>query len=191
MRTLIVLALVTASSVTGAPRAMQDGAGQAGQRAALLRAHARLYSAVEILMGTATAYSVACKDEKAFTTLMMLDMMMSRALSAKKAVARDLAAAAAVSSPDPSAHELALAVMEELTALSAAVDKVMEPARTCAAFMTAKDNAANLASRSDDGDMTWSAARSHAAINIRRLAEFESASERAAARGLVERTKPR
>lgn len=189
MKTVILAALLLAPFAAFAADGGKTAPDKAKLRGALLLAHAKAFSLVEVLIGAEKAYSIACKDEKAFTTLMMIDMMISRSLETKKSIASDLAAASASAARDAAAHEAAVALVAELGALPSIVEKVMGPAKRCEAFMRDKDLAANKASTDDYGDSTWNAAKMHAGVNVRRLAGFDAAAELKAARALVEKTK--
>ncbi len=185
-----VLLLVSVSFVGPSVISAQDpaGADKTGLRAALGLAYARTYSVAELLIGATKAYSIACNDPKSYTTLMMIDMMLTRALDVKKSIADNLATAVAVAIPDAAAHESATSLVEELSVLPDAVATIMEPAKRCETFMRETDSAADKAS-SDGDDMTWDAARQHSSINILRLAKFDVEAELRSARLIVERTK--
>lgn len=189
MKTEILAVLLLAPLAAFASDAGKTVSGKAKLRDALRLAHAKAFSVTEVLLGAEKAYSIACKDEKSFTTLMMIDMMISHSLKTKKSIASDLAAAAASAAPDAAAHEAAVALVAELGALPSGVAALMAPAKRCETFMRDKDLAANKASTDDYGDSTWSAAAMHAGTNVRRLAEFDAAAELKAARALVDKTK--
>lgn len=157
-------------------------------RSSLSLAYARAYSVCEVLGGAEKAYSIACKDEKSFTHLMMIDLMISYALETKSSIAGDLAAAAAEAAPDAAAREIASALVSELGSIAGSVAKIMAPAKRCEDHMKAKDSALDAADPDGD-DMTWDAARQHASINVRRLGKFDATAEIKAARALVEKTK--
>lgn len=189
MKTAILAVLLLAPRAAFAADAGKAAPDKAKLRGALRLAHAKAFSLIEVLSGAEKTYSIACKDEKSFTTLMMIDMMISHSLKTKKSIADDLAAADASAARDAAAHEAAVALVGELGSLPAVVAQIMGPAKRCEAFMRDKDLAANKASTDDYGDGTWSAAAMHAGTNVRRLAAFDAAAELKAARALVDKTK--
>lgn len=181
MKTLILAALMLAPLGARA-------ADAAKLRSALNSAHAKAYSVCEVLGGVQKAYALACKDEKSFTTLMALDLLISHSLQTKEAIATDLATARAEAAPDQAAHAAALALLKELDAINASLSRVLEPAKRCEEFMVSKD-AARDAADPDGDDMTWDASRLHAGINVRRLRKFDASAEAKTARDLVAKTK--
>lgn len=181
MKTLILAALLFAPLSARA-------ADAAKLRSALNMAFAKAYSVCEVLAGAQKAYSIACKDERSFTTLMALDVMISYSLETKESIANDLAAAKAEAAPDPAAHEAAAALVQELSAIDAGLARIMEPAKRCEDFMKAKDSARDAADPDGD-DMTWDASRQHASINVLRLKKFDASALVAAARAIEAKTK--
>ncbi len=166
-----------------------SAADKAKLRASLRLAHAKAYSVSELLLSVEKPYTVACKDEKSFTTLMMIDMTLLFALETKRSIAAALAAASAAVARDAAAHESALDLVNELASIPGSAAKVAEPAKRCAEFIGAKDDAATEAAPDGRDDMLWSAARMHAGMNVTRLAQFDVADDLKAARALVEKTK--
>lgn len=164
-------------------------AADAGKlRAALNSAYAKAYSVGEVLGGVQKAYSLACKDERSFTTLMALDIILSFSLETKETIAIDLAAAKAEAAPDPAAHAVAALLVQELSAINAGVGRLLEPAKRCEEFMRTKDHA--LDDKHPEGDdMTWDASRMHAGMNVRRLQKFDATALVAAAREIEAKTK--
>lgn len=189
MKAIILAALILAPLSAFAADAGKTAPDRAKLRGALLLAHAKAFSLIEVLAGVEKAYSIACKDERSFTTLMMIDMMISRSLETKRSIMNDLAAASASAARDAAAQEASVALVAELDALPSSVAKAMAPAKRCESFMRDNDGAANKASTDDYGDSTWNAAKMHAGVNVRRLAGFDAAAELKAARALVEKTK--
>lgn len=158
-------------------------------RASLRLAHAKAYSVSELLLSVEKPYTIACKDERSFTTLMMIDMTLLFAFETKRSIAGDLAAAAASAARDAAAHESALDLVNELASIPGSAAKVAEPAKRCAEFIRAKDDAATEAAPDGRDDMLWSGARLHAGMIVTRLTQFDVAAELKAARALVEKTK--
>lgn len=157
-------------------------------RAALNAAYAKAYSVGEMLGGVQKAYSLACKDERSFTTLMALDIVISYSLETKETIAIDLAAAKAEAAPDPAAHAVAAILVKELGAIDAGLARILEPAKRCEEFMRTKDHALDDVHPAGD-DMTWDASRMHAGINVRRLQKFDATALVAAAREIEAKTK--
>lgn len=158
-------------------------------RTSLRLAHAKAYAVSELLLSVEKPYTIACKDEKAYTTLMMIDMTLIFALETKKSIGGVLAAASSGVARDAAAHEIALALVDELSAIPGSAAKIAEPAKRCAGFIRAKDDAATEAAPDGRDDMVWNAARMHAGMNVSRLAQFSVVDELKAARALVEKTK--
>lgn len=181
MKTLILVVLTFAPLSARAADAVK-------LRAALNTAYANAYSVGEMLGGVQKAYSLACKDDKSFTTLMALDIVISYSLETKETIAIDLAAAKAVAAADPAAHAVAAILVKELGAINAGLARILEPAKRCEEFMKAKDRALDDADSEGD-DMTWDASRMHAGINVRRLQKFDATALLAAAREIEAKTK--
>jgi hypothetical protein len=183
-----IMVAAMASMISSAGVAQERaGDDKATLRAQLTLAHGMTYAVNEFLLGSVDIYSLACRNAESYTTLMMVDMILSYALETKQSVAKALETAAAVASSDVAAQATAISVVRELNAIATSVAKVMAPAKRCATFMSEKHTAANNASA--DGDQTWSAARSHALYVVERLDKFDATADIKAAQAIVEKTK--
>ncbi|MDD5303999.1 MAG: hypothetical protein PHS14_12940 [Elusimicrobia bacterium] len=195
MKTRMIAALLLAPLAASAGEAIPVTA-KSQLRGALMMSFAKTYAVNQALLGAESAYGVACRDEKSYTSLMMIDMFLAPALSEKKTISRYLGAAGAPL-PDAAAHQAATALVFQLEQAAKNLAKVMEPAERCKNFMDEKDAAADkialaafdARTSEETNDMTWDAARQHAGINVMRLKEFDVAEELKAARALAEKTK--
>lgn len=190
---IAALLLAPVFAAAGGPAAVT---AESRLRGALMASFAKAYAVDQALLGAGSAYSVACRDEKSYTTLMMIDMFLAPALAEKKTIARSLSAADAPR-PDAAAHQAATALVSQLESAAKNLAKTMEAAERCKNFTEEKDAAADKialaafdARASDEtNDTTWDAARQHAGINVARLKGFDLADELKTARALAEKTK--